>query len=69
MDQDDNPQNIEEFIDKVQPAPPQMKEGGQATIDDIQKINLGIVDSLKPIFVSALLTPQELEEYTKLLQE
>ncbi|CAB4286060.1 unnamed protein product [Prunus armeniaca] len=69
MDQDDYPQNIEEFIDIVQPAPPQMKEGGQATIDDIQKINLGIVDSLKPIFVSALLTPQELEEYTKLLQE
>ncbi|KAI5335853.1 hypothetical protein L3X38_025987 [Prunus dulcis] len=28
VDYDDNPQDIEEFIDIVQPAPPQMKEGG-----------------------------------------
>ncbi|KAI5313714.1 hypothetical protein L3X38_042890 [Prunus dulcis] len=69
VDQDDNPQNIEEFIDIVQPAPPQMEEGGQATIDDMQEINLGTVDRPKPIFVSASLTPQELEEYTQLLQE
>ncbi|CAL9017106.1 unnamed protein product [Prunus brigantina] len=67
--QDDNPPDIEEFIDIVQPAPPQMEEGGQATIDDLQEINLGTADSPKPIFVSASLTPQELEEYTQLLQE
>ncbi|CAL8989853.1 unnamed protein product [Prunus brigantina] len=66
---DQDPQNGEEFIDIVQPAPPQMEEGGQATIDDLQEINLGTVDNPKPIFVSALLTPQELEEYTQLLQE
>ena len=46
-----------------------MEEGGQATIDDLQEINLGTVDDPKPIFVSASLTPQELEEYTQLLQE
>ena len=67
--QDDDPQDIEGFIDIVQPAPPQMEEGGQATIDDLQEINLGTVDDPKPIFVSASLTPQELEEYTQLLQE
>ncbi|XP_020410280.1 uncharacterized protein LOC109946529 [Prunus persica] len=69
VDQDDSPQDIKEFIDIVQPAPSQMEEGGQATIDDLQEINLGTVDNPKPIFVSALLTPQELEEYTQLLQE
>ncbi|KAI5338763.1 hypothetical protein L3X38_018035 [Prunus dulcis] len=46
-----------------------MEEGGQATIDDLQEINLGAVDSPKPVFVSALLTSQELEDYTQLLQE
>ncbi|KAI5351087.1 hypothetical protein L3X38_003978 [Prunus dulcis] len=69
VDQDDNPQNIEEFIDTAQPAPPQMEEGGHATIDDLQEINLGIVDSPNPIFFNASLTPQELEEYTQLWQE
>ena len=56
VDQDDNPLDIEEFIDIVQPAPPQMEEGGQATIDDMQEINLGTVDRPKPIFVCASLT-------------
>ncbi|CAB4278491.1 unnamed protein product [Prunus armeniaca] len=69
VDKDDNPQDIKEFIDIVQLAPPQMEEGGQATIDDLQKINLGTVDGPKPIFVSASSTQQELEEYTQLLQE
>ncbi|CAL8087441.1 unnamed protein product [Prunus armeniaca] len=69
VNQDENPQNIEEFIDIVQPTPPQMEEGGQAMIDDLQEINLGTVVSPKPIFVNASLTLQELEEYTQLLQE
>ncbi|KAI5316794.1 hypothetical protein L3X38_036501 [Prunus dulcis] len=69
VDQNDDPQDIEGFIDIVQPAPPQMEDGGQATIDDLQDINLGTVDDPKPIFVSVSLTPQELEEYTQLLQE
>ncbi|KAI5317664.1 hypothetical protein L3X38_037371 [Prunus dulcis] len=69
VDQDDDPQDIEGFIDIVQPAPPQMEDGGQATIDDLQDINLGTVDDPKPIFVSVSLAPQELEEYTQLLQE
>ncbi|CAB4283073.1 unnamed protein product [Prunus armeniaca] len=44
VDQDDNPPDIEEFIYIVQPASPQMKEGGQATIDDLQEINFGTAD-------------------------
>ncbi|CAL2227449.1 unnamed protein product [Prunus armeniaca] len=47
VDQDDNPQDIEEFIDIVQPAPPQMEEGGQPTIDDLQEINLGTAENPK----------------------
>ncbi|KAI5323829.1 hypothetical protein L3X38_032902 [Prunus dulcis] len=58
--QDDNLPDIEEFIDIVQLAQPQLEEGGQATINDLQEINLGIIDSPKPIFFCASLIPQEL---------
>ncbi|XP_024190490.1 uncharacterized protein LOC112194490 [Rosa chinensis] len=40
-----------EFIDATQLAPPQMEDGGQATIDDLQEINLGTAEDPKPIFV------------------
>nr|XP_011465143.1 PREDICTED: uncharacterized protein LOC101299390 [Fragaria vesca subsp. vesca] len=59
----------EEFIDIAEPAPPQIEDGGQATIDGLQEINLGTVEEPKPIFVSALLTPDELGDYKSLLQE
>ena len=58
-----------EFIDNVQPAPSQIEDGGQATVDELQEINLGTDEETKPIFVSALLTPNELENYRCLFQE
>ncbi|KAI5347392.1 hypothetical protein L3X38_015271 [Prunus dulcis] len=58
-----------EFIDNVQPAPSQIEDGGQATVDELQEINLGTDEEPRPIFVSALLTPNELENYKCLLQE
>lgn len=58
-----------EFIDNIQPAPSQIEDGGQATVDELQEVNLGTNDEPKPIFVSALLTPNELENYRCLLQE
>lgn len=59
----------QELIDNAQPAPPQMEDGGQATVDDLQEINLGTIDNPKPIFVSSLLTPNELKDYKVLLEE
>lgn len=62
VDHHNNPQDIKEFIDTVQPIPPQIEEEGQVTVDDFQEINLGTADDPKTIFVSVLLTPQELEQ-------
>ncbi|KAM2298622.1 hypothetical protein ACFXTI_000575 [Malus domestica] len=50
-------------------APPQLEDGGQATVDDLKELNLGIKEEQKPIFVSALLRADEIEEYYQLLSE
>ncbi|KAM1063655.1 hypothetical protein ACFX2A_028396 [Malus domestica] len=50
-------------------APPQLEDGGQATVDDLKELNLGTKDEQKPIFVSALLRADEIEEYYQLLSE
>ena len=58
-----------EFVDKAHLAPPQFEEGGQATVDELRELNLGTSEDPKPIFVSALLTLEELEDYEQLLRE
>ncbi|KAH7847700.1 hypothetical protein Vadar_029231 [Vaccinium darrowii] len=40
-------------------APPQLEDGGQPTVDDLKELNLGTLDEPRPIFVSALLSPEE----------
>ncbi|KAM1471166.1 hypothetical protein ACFXTN_038119 [Malus domestica] len=44
-------------------ASPQLEDKGQATVNDLNELNLGIKDELKPIFVSALLSADKIEEY------
>ncbi|XP_050150514.1 uncharacterized protein LOC126625466 [Malus sylvestris] len=53
----------------VTAAPPQLEDGGQATVDDLKELNLGTEEEQKPIFVSALLRADEIEEYYQLLSE
>ncbi|KAM0971131.1 hypothetical protein PS1_019321 [Malus domestica] len=53
----------------VTPAPPQLEDGGQSMVDDLKELNLGIKKEQKPIFVSALLSADEVEEYYQLLSE
>ncbi|KAM1636895.1 hypothetical protein COP2_015136 [Malus domestica] len=50
-------------------APPQLEDGGQATIDDLKELNLGTIEEQKPIFLSALLSADEVDEYYQLLSE
>ncbi|KAM1291749.1 hypothetical protein ACFX13_019139 [Malus domestica] len=50
-------------------APSQLEDGGQATIDDLKELNLGTSEEPKPIFVSALLSADEIEKYYQLLLE
>ncbi|XP_050160362.1 uncharacterized protein LOC126633865 [Malus sylvestris] len=47
----------------VTAAPPQLEDGGQSTVDDLKELNLGSKKEQKPIFVSALLSADEVEEY------
>ncbi|KAM1001544.1 hypothetical protein ACFX2A_008167 [Malus domestica] len=53
----------------VAAAPPQLEDGGQSTVDDLKELNLGTKDEQKPIFVSALLSADEVDEYYQLLSE
>ncbi|KAM1873136.1 hypothetical protein ACFX13_007013 [Malus domestica] len=50
-------------------VPPQLEDGGQATVDDLKELNLGTKEEQKPIFVSALLSVDEIKEYYQLLSE
>ncbi|KAM1935762.1 hypothetical protein ACFX15_019768 [Malus domestica] len=53
----------------VTAAPPQLEDGGQSTVDDLKELNLGTKEEQKPIFVSALLSADEVDEYYQLLSE
>ncbi|KAI3457318.1 hypothetical protein Pfo_013981 [Paulownia fortunei] len=50
-------------------APPELEEGVKATVDELKEINLGDVDSPRPIYISALLAIDEERAYLKLLHE
>ncbi|KAM2431625.1 hypothetical protein ACFX1W_018917 [Malus domestica] len=43
--------------------------GGQSMIDDLKELNLGTKEEQKPIFVSALLSADKVDEYYQLLSE
>ncbi|XP_070677927.1 uncharacterized protein [Malus domestica] len=59
----------ETLEEDVTAAPPQLEDEGQATVDDLKELNLGTEEEQKPIFVSALLRADEIEEYYQLLSE
>jgi hypothetical protein len=49
------------------PAPQQLEDGVQLTIDELVEINLGTEDDPRPTFVSTSLTPEERENYREFL--
>ena len=53
----------QDFVEAIQPAPLEMEDGGQATIDQLREINLGTNDDPKPIFMSGMLNDEELTQY------
>ncbi|KAM1454902.1 hypothetical protein ACFXTO_004343 [Malus domestica] len=50
-------------------VPSQLEDEGQSTVDDLKELNLGTKEEQKPIFVSALLSTDEVEECYQLLSE
>jgi hypothetical protein len=55
------------MITDVDLAPPELDDGGQATVDELIEINLGTEDDPRPTFISASLSKEEQEEYKALL--
>ncbi|KAL0461140.1 UNVERIFIED_CONTAM: Transposon Tf2-12 polyprotein [Sesamum latifolium] len=55
--------------DEIQNAPPQLEDGIQATVDELKELNLGTTEEPRSIFVSALLSLEEEEQYFKTLDE
>uniref|UniRef100_A0A803LLV6 RNase H type-1 domain-containing protein n=1 Tax=Chenopodium quinoa TaxID=63459 RepID=A0A803LLV6_CHEQI len=50
-------------------APKTLEHGGQSTVNDLKELNLGTTDELRPIYVSAQLSPNEEKAYFDLLME
>ena len=55
--------------DEPNEAPRAIEDGGQATVDELKELNLGIDEEPRPIYVSSLLTPEEESKYFELLME
>jgi hypothetical protein len=55
-------------IDAV-PASPQMEDGSQPTMDELEEINIGTPNDPRPIFISKHLSEERKEEYHKFLSE
>ncbi|WMV51336.1 hypothetical protein MTR67_044721 [Solanum verrucosum] len=53
--------DIDDTYDDVQKAPLQLEDGVQSTIDNLKELNLGTLEDPRPIFISALLTPEEVK--------
>ncbi|KAG9453382.1 hypothetical protein H6P81_006286 [Aristolochia fimbriata] len=60
-------QEEEEFI--LKEALAEFEEGGQATVEELKKVNLGTTEDPQPTFLSASLTAEEEAEYMALLHE
>ncbi|KAM0848663.1 hypothetical protein ACQ4PT_054248 [Festuca glaucescens] len=51
------------------PAPPELEDGVELTVDELTEINLGTEDDPRPTYVSATLTNEEREEYKMFLMQ
>ena len=51
--------DVDDTNHDVQNAPPQLEDGMQSTVEDLKESNLGTLEDPHPIFISALLTPEE----------
>jgi len=56
-----------DFVEVVEAATPEMEDGGQATINELQEINLGMTKDHRRIFLSAILNDEEIAQYEQLL--
>ncbi|KAA0048245.1 uncharacterized protein E5676_scaffold265G001560 [Cucumis melo var. makuwa] len=60
---------IETLEEDVEDAPQSLEDGGQSTIDELKKVNLGTKEKPRPTFISASLSSDEEGQYISLLTE
>ena len=58
----DKESSDDETLREEQPAPRELEEGTQATVDELVEVELGTSEDRRPTFVSALLSEKEKEE-------
>ncbi|KAG9453529.1 hypothetical protein H6P81_006433 [Aristolochia fimbriata] len=63
----DDDQEEDEFV--LKEAPTEFVEGGQSTVDELKKVDLGTTEDPRLTFLSASLTDEEETEYMALLHE
>ncbi|KAG9447210.1 hypothetical protein H6P81_013338 [Aristolochia fimbriata] len=63
----DDDQEEEEFV--LKEAPTEFEEGGQSTVDELKKVDLGTTEDPRPTFLNASLTAEEEVEYMALLRK
>jgi len=54
---------------QIRPAPPELEDGGQATVDDLLEVNMGTPDHPRPTFISSHLDSEERDELIDLLRK
>ncbi|KAK4395659.1 hypothetical protein Sango_1720200 [Sesamum angolense] len=62
-------ENGEVEEEDAEDAPTELEEGIKATIDELKEVNLGDIESPRPIYISASLTHEEEGTYIALLHE
>lgn len=50
-------------------APSEIEDGGQATVDDLIEVDLGIKGDFYPAFINACLSLEEQTQYLKFLRQ
>ncbi|KAG9444448.1 hypothetical protein H6P81_015788 [Aristolochia fimbriata] len=63
----DDSQEDDDFV--LKEAPATFEEGGQSTVDELKKVDLGTKEDPRPTFLSASLSVEEEVEYMSLLRE
>nr|XP_027075937.1 uncharacterized protein LOC113699791 [Coffea arabica] len=66
---EDESSQITEEEEDAEDTPTELEEGVKATVDDVKEINFGTSEDSRPIYVSALLNPDEEKAYIELLRE
>ena len=66
----DESEDTDQFImAQIRPAPPELEDGGHATVDDLIEVNLGTPENPRSTFISSHLDSREPNELINLFRK